>query len=265
MGGENMCQKSIIVFDSGFGGISVLKRLVEAMPNENYLYYGDSANAPYGPRSKNEIQKLTLNAITQAKKRCEPKAIVIACNTATANAKDFLQLSCPDIPVFGILPAVKSAAISKKSSRVLVLATAGTLASKAYENILSEIDSSAEIVSVAAPEIVHYVEGGMSERKTLIDSLTKTLAPYMSQKFDCVVLGCTHFPFAADVIEEVLGYSVSFFDGSVLTTKQVKEALENHHTRSTQSDSGSIQFVNSANQQEYIKFSWKLFSSDLKF
>lgn len=259
-----MQQKSIIVFDSGFGGISVLKRLVDAMPNENYLYYGDSANAPYGPRSKEEIQNLTLKAIKEAKKRCAPKAIVIACNTATTIAKEYLESSYPDVPVVGIVPAVEAATASKKCPRVLVLATAATLASEAYGNILSGIDSSAEIVSVAAPEIVRYVEGGMCERKTLSESLAITLAPYNAQKFDCVVLGCTHFPFAADVIEEVLGYSVRFFDGSVLTTKQVQEALEKQHTRSTQKDSGSIQIVNSANQQEYISFAWKLFSTELK-
>lgn len=260
-----MRQKSIIVFDSGFGGISVLKRLVDAMPNENYLYYGDSANAPYGPRSKEAIQKLTFKAIKEAKKRCSPKAIVIACNTATTIAKEYLASSYPDIPVVGILPAVEAATASKKCPRVLVLATAATLASEVYGNILSGIDSSAEIVSVAAPEIVRYVEGGMCERKTLIESLAITLAPYNAQKFDCVVLGCTHFPFAADVIEEVLGYSVRFFDGSVLTTKQVKEALEKQHTRSTQKDSGSIQIVNSGNRQDDIRFAWTLFSSELKF
>jgi len=260
-----MEQKSIIVFDSGFGGISVLKRLVDAMPNENYLYYGDSANAPYGPRSKEQILELTLNAIKDATKRCSPKAIVIACNTATTVAKECLASSYPDIPVVGILPAVEAAVASKKCQRVLVLATAATLASEAYGNILSGIDSRAEIVSVAAPEIVRYVEGGMCERKALIESLAITLAPYKAQKFDCVVLGCTHFPFAADVIEEVLGYSVHFFDGSVLTTKQVKEALERQHTRNTQKDSGGIQIANSGNRQDDIRFAWTLFSSELKF
>lgn len=260
-----MCQKSIIVFDSGFGGISVLKRLVDTMPSENYLYYGDSANAPYGSRSKEQIRELTLSAITEARKRCDAKVIVIACNTATAIAKEALQSSCPDIPVFGILPAVEAAAVSKKSPRVLVLATAGTIASETYQNILSGVQNDAEVVSVAAPEIVRYVEGGMHQRQTLINHLAETLAPYKHLKFDCVVLGCTHFPFAADVIEEVLGYSVRFYDGSMLTAKQVKEALEERHARSTQNDSGSIQIVNSANRQESVHFAWKLFASELKF
>ena len=259
-----MFQKSIIVFDSGFGGISVLKRLVDTMPNENYLYYGDSANAPYGPRSKEQIRELTLTAIAKARRRCEPKAIVIACNTATAIAKTSVQSTYPDIPVFGILPAVEAAAASQKSLCVLVLATAGTIASEAYNSILSGVSGAAEIVSVAAPEIVRYVEGGMCDRETLIDSLSRTLKPYSDQRFDCVVLGCTHFPFAADVIEEVLGYPVRFFDGSALTAAQVEEALEKRRARSALEDSGSIRIVNSGAQQEYVKFAWKLFSSELK-
>ncbi len=258
-------KKSIIVFDSGFGGISVLKRLVDSMPNEDYLYYGDSANAPYGPRSKEQVQELTLNAIADAKRTCEPKAIVIACSTATAAAREVLQRTYPDIPVIGILPAVEAAAASKSCPRVLVLATAGTIHSEAYRNILSGIDSTAEIVSVPAPEIVHYVEGGMRERAALMDSLAKSLAPYQAQKFDCVVLGCTHFPFACDVIADVLGYPVQFFDGSMLTTKQTEEALQSRYTRSTDNRTGSIRIINSGNQQEYVRFAWELFASELKF
>ena len=128
--------KPIIVFDSGFGGISVLKRLIEKMPNEDYLYYGDSANAPYGPRTTAEVQQLTLNAIAEASRGVEPKAIVIACNTATAATRELLQETYPNIPVIGILPAVEVAAKAKDHPRVLALATAGTCASAAVQNIL---------------------------------------------------------------------------------------------------------------------------------
>ena len=258
-----MKDKSIIVFDSGFGGISVLKRLVASMPNENYLYYGDSANAPYGSRPKNQVQELTLNAIAKAKAECEPKAIVIACNTATAAARELVQSAYPDIPVIGILPAVEIASTSQDHPNVLVLATASTVSSDAYLNILSKIEGTADVVSVAAPEIVRYVERGMCDRQSLIDNLTELLAPYKNMKFHCVVLGCTHFPFAADVIEEVLGYPVQFFDGGVLTTKQTEDALENQDTRNTQTHSGSIRIINSGNRQDCIGFAWKLFSTNL--
>lgn len=256
-----MEKRAIIVFDSGFGGISVLKRLVAAMPNEDYLYYGDSANAPYGPRSKEQVQELSLQAIEKASRIMPPKAIVIACNTATAAAKEVIQKAYPDIPVIGILPALELAVEGKKKSRVLVLATAGTLASEAYKKILTGLDGDHEIISIPAPAIVHYVEGAMTDRKGLLENLRQLFSPHTAVPFDGVVLGCTHFPFAADVIEEALGYRVTFYDGSVITEKQTREALQVHHNQNTDPHSGSIRFMNSSPDNR-IGFAWKLFASN---
>ncbi len=257
-----MKKESIIVFDSGFGGISVLKRLVELMPNEDYVYYGDSANAPYGPRSKEQIQELTLNAISEVEKQYNPKAIVIACNTATAMAKDILQEKYPKIPVIGILPAVKAAA--EKNSCILVLATAGTISSDTYKSIVSEISKYASIVSVAAPEIVHFVENGMKERNIVYQGLTASLLPYKTLKFDSVVLGCTHFPFATELISDILGYSVNFIDGSTLTAKQTMAELVKQQTQNSDNASGSIRFMNSMSKKDTLGFAWKLFSTNLQ-
>lgn len=254
----------IIVFDSGFGGISVLKRLIEKMPNEDYLYYGDSANAPYGPRTTAEVQQLTLNAIAEAGKGVEPKAIVIACNTATAASLELLQQTYAHIPVIGILPAVELAAQAKEHPRVLALATAGTVASTAFQNILKRVGDSAEVVALPAPAIVHYVEDAMKEREALKKDLAALFAPYMDRPFDSVVLGSTHFPFAADVIAEVLGYPVDFFDGSALTVRQTEEALAKNNTRSTQERTGSLKIINSGNRQDLVGFAWTLFCAELK-
>ena len=255
-----MNNRAIIVFDSGFGGISVLKRLVEAMPNEDFLYYGDSANAPYGTRSKEQVRELSLQAISKASQLMPPKAIVIACNTATAAAKEAIQQAYPDIPVIGILPALDLAVHGKIKSRVLVLATAGTLASEAYRGILANLDGDHEIISLPAPAIVRYVEDAMCDRESLRENLQQLFAPYKTFRFDSVVLGCTHFPFAADVIEEVLGYSVIFYDGSILTTKKTQELLQIHHSRNQDEHSGSIRFVNSS-PDGCIGFAWKLFGT----
>ena len=256
-----MKESAIIVFDSGFGGISVLKCLVEAMPNEDYLYYGDSANAPYGPRTKEQVQELTLQAIAKASAIRKPKAIVIACNTATAASKEAVQEAYPGIPVIGILPAVQLAVQNKVKSTVLVLATAGTLASEAYRKIVSGIDSQHNVISLPAPAIVEYVEGALHERENLLKNLQRLFAPYKSLHFDSVVLGCTHFPFAADVIKDALGYSVAFFDGGILTTSQTQDALVASHSRNADHHSGSIQFVNSS-PKDCLGFAWKLFASN---
>jgi glutamate racemase len=256
--------KPIIVFDSGFGGISVLKRLVEKMPNEDYLYYGDSANAPYGPRTTAEVQQLTLGAIAEASKGVEPKAIVIACNTATVATHELLQQTYPHIPVIGILAAVELAAQAKDHPRVLALATAGTIASATFRNTLERVGDSADVVALPAPAIVHYVENAMKDRAALKKDLATIFAPYMDKPFDSVVLGCTHFPFAADVIAEVLGYPVDFFDGSALTVRQTEEALAKNNTRNAQEYSGSLKIINSGNRQDLVGFAWTLFCAELK-
>ena len=142
----------IIVFDSGFGGISVLKQLISCMPAENYLYFGDSLHAPYGPRPAEEVRALTLAAIRSLLPEA-PKAVVIACNTATATALDSVQELLPDLPVLGIRPALKQAEAAG-CRRILSLATAGTLASPSYARQLKELRPETEVFSVAAPGIV---------------------------------------------------------------------------------------------------------------
>ena len=251
-------QRPIIVFDSGFGGISVLKKLVRAMPNESFLYFGDSANAPYGPRPQSEVRELTVAAI-QSLLPYNPKAVVIACNTATAAALEAVRRSCPGIPVIGIQPAVKAAA--EVSRRVLVLATAGTLASESFQKQLEDLAGGPEILSLAAPGIVTYVEGTMNDREWIISYLKDLFRPMDGKPVDSVVLGCTHFPFAKDVIQEALGYPVSFFDASQEVSERTIAALEEKGWRNQEESSGSITFVTSLHKEYTIRFAWALFAS----
>lgn len=253
-----MKQHPIIVFDSGFGGISVLKKLVRAMPNEDFLYFGDSANAPYGPRPQSEVERLTVEAI-QSLERYEPKAVVVACNTATAAALSTLKKSCAGIPVVGIQPAIKEAA--EAGSRVLVLATEGTLASKSFQTQMEELDTSAQVIALAAPGIVSYVEGTLQAREWVLAYLKELFRPLGSDRVDSVVLGCTHFPFARDVIQEALGYEVSFFDASQQVARTTAVELEERGLRNGEEESGSITFMNSARNQRLLGFAWDLFAS----
>ena len=160
-------QRPVVVFDSGLGGISVLKKLIATMPNESFVYYGDSANAPYGPRAPREICRLTVEGVARLDS-LQPKAIVIACNTATAAAQDTLEQKYPHIPVIGIEPAVRRAVQENPGGRILSLATAGTLASPRYQRQLQEIAASEQVVSIAAPGIVNYVEDGMRDREGVV-------------------------------------------------------------------------------------------------
>lgn len=255
-----MENRPIFVFDSGFGGISVLKKLVDILPNENFLYFGDSANAPYGPRPASEVCALTLRAVASQMEH-HPKAIVIACNTATAAAGDMVAAVYPDIPVIGISPAVKAAAQDPDNKRILVLATAGTLASEKFARQLEQIDGDVVVVPLPAPGIVQYVEGEMKERAWVVDYLRNLIKPDQNPPYNAVVLGCTHFPFASDAIAEALGYEVRFYDGSSLTARETADALKKAGTASTDSHSGSIRIINSSDRQEMLHFAWKLFSA----
>lgn len=253
-------QGPILVFDSGFGGISVLKKLVKQMPNEQFLYFGDSANAPYGTRSEEEVCRLTCAAIA-SQMDSHPKAIVIACNTATAAALEELRRLYPEIPVIGIRPAVADAA--KKSRRVLVLATQGTLRSAAFQQQLSALpESDAELIPVAAPGIVEYVEGNMQQRQWIVDYLKTLSSPYDQSSIDGVVLGCTHFPFAKDVIQESLGHPVAFFDASTTVAAQTEAELCRRGLRREEQQGGGVTILNSACKETMLGFAWTLFASN---
>ena len=253
-------QAPIVVFDSGFGGISVLKRLVSIMPNEDFLYYGDSANAPYGPRTQEEVCKLTLSAIGFLADR-NPKAVVIACNTATAASLDALEAKFPHIPIIGIRPAVQQAASA--SHRVLVLATQGTIQSTPFQNQLKHLVTDAEIICTPAPGIVTYVEGTMKDREGILNYLRNLFLPLKDKHVDSVVLGCTHFPFAADVIQEALGYPVSFFDASWDVAKTTCQILEQSGNRNPQTEPGCVTFMSSSDDPQLMDFARFLFNKNL--
>lgn len=253
-------QRPVVVFDSGLGGISVLKKLIATMPNESFVYYGDSANAPYGPRAPHEICRLTVEGVARLDS-LQPKAIVIACNTATAAAQDALEHAYPHIPVIGIEPAVRRAVQENPGGRILSLATAGTLASARYQRQLQEIAASEQVVSIAAPGIVNYVEDGMRDREGVVAYLRRLFAPWQLARFDGVVLGCTHFPFASAEIQEALGCPVRFYEQSDTVARETRRRLAEAGTASEDDNGGGVTIMNSANEKTMLSFSWQLFST----
>lgn len=253
-------QRPVVVFDSGLGGISVLKKLVAAMPNEPFVYYGDSANAPYGPRKTQEICRLTVESIARLDS-LQSKAIVIACNTATAAAQETLEKLYPHIPVIGIEPALHKAVQENPGGCILSLATASTLASPRYQKQLREIEGRGKIVSIPAPGIVNYVEDGMRDRAGVVAYLRGLFEPWRSVRFDGVVLGCTHFPFAAAEIQEALGYPVRLYEQSDVVAKEAQARLAQLGTASKDAGSGGVTIMNSAGEAAMVNFSWQLFSA----
>lgn len=253
----------IAVFDSGMGGISVLRALRARMPHENFLYFGDCQNAPYGEKSIEEIQQLSfLHA--ERLFRAGAKALVIACNTATAAAAAELRQSYPDEIIIGIEPALKPAAIAYEHPSVLVMATPLTLHADKLMHLIERFDDRASIHLLPAPEIVRLVEAGKADSPEMEGYLSDLLRPYrningrIETPVDCIVLGCTHFPFAGNCIRKVMGYEVMLFDGSEGTARETERRLRERSLLNTSSEIGRIQLTTSAEAEAPLALAWKL-------
>lgn len=215
----------IAVFDSGVGGISVLRHLVRLLPGERFVYYGDSANAPYGSRSTQEVRALTLAAVGKLLAEYPLKALVVACNTATAAAVNDVRAAHPELIVVGIEPALKVAADHFPGGRVGVLATEVTLREEKFDTLLHRFDENVTIYKIPAPGLVELVEHGKVDAPETEALLRKVLGPYLG-KLDAVVLGCTHYPFARNAIRRVLGDDVVLLDGGEGTARETRRRLE---------------------------------------
>lgn len=235
----------IAVFDSGLGGISVLRELRALMPREDYLYFGDSANAPYGTRTAAEVKKLTLKNIGALYDR-GIKAAVIACNTATSAAVKSLRARFRDIPVIGMEPAIKPAALQHPKGIVLVLATPLTLREDKFSLLLEHYRSEAELVPLPCPELVGFVERGELESDALMEYLRSRLGPWRGRA-DAAVLGCTHFPFLRAAIRSVLGEETDLYDGGAGTARETKRQLAQRDLLNSERAAGKIRLENSRN------------------
>lgn len=243
----------IAVFDSGVGGISVLKELIACMPQEHYLYFGDSANAPYGSRTTEEVRALTLAAVEVLYDR-GIKALVVACNTATAAAIDELRQRYPDIVVIGIEPALKMATDRFPAGHVGIMATQVTLREEKLEHLVERFPE-ARVERIPAPGLVELVEQGKAQSAETQALLERILSPYRG-KLDAIVLGCTHYPFVRDTIRKILGEEVAILDGGEGTARQTRRCLEERGW--LRQGEGSVQMENSSGRRELLELGMRL-------
>lgn len=246
-------QKPIGFFDSGVGGISVLKEAVRILPTESYIYFGDSKNAPYGTKSEEEIKDLTINACEFLLSK-NVKAIVIACNTATSVAINTLRETYKDVPIVGIEPALKPAIEVNRDGKILIMATPMTLKLDKFAYLMKKYGDSRDIVSVPCDGLMEFVERGELEGHRLNKFLREKLTKNLEESIAAVVLGCTHYPFIKKELSNILKDSI-LLDGSVGTVNQLKRKLHENNILNNSEEIGTVQLFNSSSNEELIKLS----------
>ena len=240
-------QTPIGVFDSGVGGLSVLRAMRELMPNESVTYFGDQGHVPYGPRSMEQIQKFS-EGVTRFLLEQNSKLIVVACNTASAAALKYLRRRFPDVPFVGMEPAVKPAAEITKTGKVGVLATPATFQGALYASVVERFGAGVEFFQHTCPGLVSQIEKGELESSTTRAILEDALLPMLEKNIDTVVLGCTHYPFVIPLIEQIVGDAkrVRVIDPAPSVARQVKRLLEAGGKMNQTSESLRVRFYTSA-------------------
>lgn len=252
-------EQPIGVFDSGLGGISVLRELVSLLPAEDFIYFGDSANAPYGERSEKAIRALTTAQVDRLA-ATGAKAVVLACNTATSAASAPLRRRYRDIPIIGMEPALKPAILSRKYPRVVVMATHATLRQRKFQRLLERFQGDGEIIKLPCPEIVEFVERGEICSPALTQYLREKFSCLIEEGIDCVVLGCTHFPFVYATIRKVVGEKTAIFDGAAGTARELQRRLAAEGLLRKREQHGAVEWLNSSSDLRYIERSKMLFA-----
>ncbi len=245
------------IFDSGVGGISVLKHIHALLPHEDLIYLADSKYAPYGNKTAQEITQRCL-ILSDDLLQKNVKAIVVACNTATAAAIDTLRDTF-DIPIIGMEPAVKPAAEASKNGVIGVLATVGTLKSAQFAALLESYGRNVKVVTQGCVGLVECIERGelqTSETKALIRQYA---APLLAEGADTIVLGCTHYPFVKDVIQDIVGEKITLIDTGAAVAKQLKHQLQENGLLSTSKETADVRFWTNSeaeNARQVIEKLW---------
>ena len=229
------------IFDSGVGGLSVLRAIQRALPNESLIYLADQAHVPYGPRPRDEVRAFS-EAITRCLLELGAKLVVVACNTASAAALRHLRRVFPDIPIVGMEPAVKPAAEQTRTGVVGVLATPATFQGELYASVVERFAQGVTVLQDTCPGLVGQIEQGLIDSPATFRILDEALQPMLAKKIDTVVLGCTHYPFVIPVIQHIVGQAVRVIDPAPAIARQVERLLEQQDLRAAPDQVGQSVF-----------------------
>ena len=262
MAHQNGPSDPIGVFDSGVGGLSVLREIRRELPQENIIYYGDQANVPYGSKSLAVVRQLS-EAVTRSLLDMGVKLIVVACNTASAAALHYLRQTFPEIPFVGMEPAVKPAAEHTHSGKVGVLATPATFQGELYASVVERFAQGVTLFQHTCPGLVGQIEAGRLHTPRTRQILEEALQPMLAAGIDTVVLGCTHYPFVIPLIQEIVGASVRVIDPAPAVAKQARRMLERDGMLNPQEALGGLSLLTSADELAFMATAQKLLGDEI--
>jgi glutamate racemase len=252
MQNQTASDQPIGIFDSGVGGLSVLRAIRRELPNETLLYLGDQAHVPYGSRPRDQIRDYAFG-VTRFLLTQGAKLIVVACNTASAVALHDLRQAFPDVPFVGMEPAVKPAAETTHTGKVGVLATPTTFAGELYASVVERFAQDVQIFQSTCPGLVEQIEAGDLDGPQTRQILEEALQPMLAMGIDTVVMGCTHYPFVIPLIESITGPEVRTIDPAPAIARQTRRLLTERNLLSAAQNAGKLRFFTSGSLTAYQK------------
>lgn len=251
------------VFDSGIGGLTVARELMHQLPAESLIYFGDTARVPYGPKSPDTVRRYSREISTYLRDR-GVKALVVACNTATAHALPALQAEEP-IPVIGVVePGARAAVAATRGGKIGVIGTAGTIKSGAYERAIRALRPAAEIVARPAPLFVPLVEEGWLDHPAARLIAREYLEPFRAERVDTLVLGCTHYPLLKPLIAAVLGPDVALIDSAEQTAAEARRVLGARHLLAAPTAAPERRYVASDAPDQFLRMAERFLGEPIK-
>lgn len=251
------------VFDSGVGGLTVAGEIFKILPRESVIYFGDTARCPYGPRSRRIVREFSVQNVNFLLS-FGVKFIVVACNTSSAVALDYLKRSF-DLPLMGVIePGAKAAVNSTRNGKIGVIGTTGTIASRSYQKAINRINKKLSVFSYACPLFVSLAEEGFLDKKATYLIARDYLKPLKKDKIDTLILGCTHYPLLKKVIAKVMGNRVTLINSAQETAKELKESLHREELLKQTSRASAHRFFVSDQPDKFIQISQRFLGKKIK-
>jgi len=255
--------RPIGMFDSGFGGLTVARALIDLLPAEDLVYFGDTARYPYGPRPLDEVREFALQVTRVLVERHDVKMVVVACNTAAAAALELLRFEC-EVPVVSVVdPGARALVRATRSGKVGVIGTVGTIGSGAYQRAVRSTRAEVELSCAACPGFVEFVERGETASEQVHVLAERLLAPLVQAEVDALLLGCTHYPFLARTIADVMGRDVVLVDSADETAFEVRAILEETGLGRRSAAKGAHRFVSSGDVAWFRQLGSRLLGPEL--